>query len=109
MDNDNVKKMVILIAVFTVSFAAGFMVSTLTQGNGSPDWAEDTADKLDTYGGSVYVDDGTYVRIYAHLKPTTHVEVKSGAFYITDPNNSHSGLVIIPLESVIKVYTGDGA
>lgn len=73
--------------------------------NGDSDWAKDAADRLDGSGGSVYMTDGSCIVIYAHLKPTTHVEYRNSAFYITDPNNSFTGLAVVPLDNVAKIYT----
>lgn len=89
--------------------AVGWMFVTHIGNGDDGSWAGDTAKRLDENGGSVYTSDGSSVVIYAHLKPTTHVEYRNDAFYITDPNNGHTGLVIIPIDKVTRVYTGAGA
>ena len=71
----------------------------------TPEWAKDTAAKLDENGGSICMADGTYIRVFAHLKPTTSVEYRNGAFYVTDPSNSNLGLYVVPIDQIKWVST----
>ena len=95
--------MVILLAIPVICVVG---MAVIEDKHDDQTWALDAADKLNNRGGWIYTVDGGSIRVFAHLKPTTSVEYRSGAFYVTDPSNSNSGLYIVPLDQVSYVLTG---
>ena len=105
---EKISSKTICIAAVTalVIFAVIFAATTLNSKSGNDtSWEDDAADRLEEHGGWIFLDDGSDVRYYAHLKSTTSIEYKNGAFYVTDPNGSVSGTYILPREKVVSILT----